>query len=412
MKQLTVELINRLKEIGKKAKQLTLKLMIRAKDAPVQTMKFLGHGVCDSISKSLALPTFTDTEILIESNVLKLIHSLNIEPCELRGIGIQLSKFEVDESNKNTNTLLNLFKKVAEKKRKSNEGKTDAEIMEMEVQAEKKVKLEETKVVPKNPLQKWMRTSNEAVESPKNTSSVKKPTVPVSKSPVKKRGRPPKNSTSFTRKPSNSDISTMFSSMKTTKKLPQASKIDMDVLMELPEDIRAEILNQYKEHEKTLEHVSPQKSSIVENEEDDSQDVIIIDKPSDCPKNNDNRESIKAEERKSLEDKRESRQPSPENILMRPDWRQQLIAWIEHDKPNVNDIEILVESAFEMIGFERINELFVKLKCLFRIISDTKSCNWHQVYFRIVRSVQEQFQDIFNSKLYVEENFDCEFCRI
>ena len=42
LKQLCQELVNRLGEIDKRGKLLTLRLMVRSKDAPVETLKFMG----------------------------------------------------------------------------------------------------------------------------------------------------------------------------------------------------------------------------------------------------------------------------------------------------------------------------------------------------------------------------------
>lgn len=418
MSQLTSELINRLNEIGKKAKQLTLKIMIRAKNAPVETMKFMGHGVCDSISKSIGLPTYTNTEILIESSVLKLLHALKIEPSELRGIGIQLSKFEVDESNKNSNTLLNLFKKVAEKKRKSNELKLEGEInLEGSEQPEKKVKINETKMekpqLQESSLQKWMKAGESTKNIPLKTSpikietTVKRQQYQTSKSPVKRgRGRPPKSAT-LTRKPSNSDISVMFNSKKVSKQtsteISSSDIIDVDVLMELPDEIRSEILKQYKEHEKTLEAASPKKESCKLK---DNSAAMLAGQSSDEPKSATSRDPSAKEVKKE-----KKLEPSAENILMKKDWRQLIQSWVDFDKPNVKDVDVLIESAYEMIGLEKISDLFIRLKFLFRIIDDTKSCTWHQVYFRIINPIQNEFKDIFGAKLYVEENFDCEYCK-
>lgn len=38
---------------------------MRAKDAPVETAKFMGHGVCDNIAKSSTLSTTTDDRYVI-----------------------------------------------------------------------------------------------------------------------------------------------------------------------------------------------------------------------------------------------------------------------------------------------------------------------------------------------------------
>lgn len=55
---------------------LTLKLKIRAKDAPVETAKFMGHGVCDSISRSTALAVPTRDPKVIDKEIMLLLRQL------------------------------------------------------------------------------------------------------------------------------------------------------------------------------------------------------------------------------------------------------------------------------------------------------------------------------------------------
>lgn len=55
---------------------LTLKLKIRAKDAPVETAKFMGHGVCDSLSRSTAMTAATRDADVIHREVMTLLRQL------------------------------------------------------------------------------------------------------------------------------------------------------------------------------------------------------------------------------------------------------------------------------------------------------------------------------------------------
>ena len=55
---------------------MTLKLKIRAKDAPIETAKFMGHGVCDSISRSTTLTVATRDTKIIEKEVTILLKQL------------------------------------------------------------------------------------------------------------------------------------------------------------------------------------------------------------------------------------------------------------------------------------------------------------------------------------------------
>ena len=100
--QLSDEVCKRLHEsavnVNLVAKQVTLKIMTRSANAPVETRKFMGHGICDSFSKSANMSTPTNEANVIKREAMILLKMVlqsnerNVE--DLRGIGIQLTKFE------------------------------------------------------------------------------------------------------------------------------------------------------------------------------------------------------------------------------------------------------------------------------------------------------------------------------
>ena len=214
MKQMCEEVIKRLKDLNKKGKQLTIKIMSRAKDVPVETMKFMGHGVCDSISKSVNLSVLTDEYSIVEMNTLKVINLINIPPQDLRGLGIQLSKLEDNnQSIKKNNQLLDMFK---------------------------------------NQPATTMTSRSKILESIIPEVKVKKQSTIVSKSPSKKRGRPSKASNNQ-QNPKNTSISSLFAASKKTNVVykKSAQELDLSVLAELPEHIRNEVLREYEIDSKT-----------------------------------------------------------------------------------------------------------------------------------------------------------------
>lgn len=117
LQQLSVEVHNRLIEIKRKAKSITLKLMVRAAEAPVETSKFMGHGVCDIQTKSSLLKESTNDVEVITSHVLKLMKESGIPPQELRGIGIHLNRLEDVTETKKENVIKNMFSKISEKQK-------------------------------------------------------------------------------------------------------------------------------------------------------------------------------------------------------------------------------------------------------------------------------------------------------
>ncbi|CAI6345542.1 unnamed protein product [Macrosiphum euphorbiae] len=94
VRQLCDEVEKRLDDIEMNGKTVTLKLMIRNVEAPKESAKFLGHGFCDNITKSNSLTKSTSNSIIIFQVVNKIMNQLNIDPSELRGIGIQMNKLE------------------------------------------------------------------------------------------------------------------------------------------------------------------------------------------------------------------------------------------------------------------------------------------------------------------------------
>lgn len=65
LKKLSLEISDRLKKINSKGKCITLKVMIRAKEAPNEPLKFMGHGICDAYNKSKNLIAPTDDSVII-----------------------------------------------------------------------------------------------------------------------------------------------------------------------------------------------------------------------------------------------------------------------------------------------------------------------------------------------------------
>lgn len=90
--------------------------MVRAAEAPVETAKFMGHGFCDHVTKSVSLTNYTSDLSIISKTVFGIKSVLNVPAHELRGIGIQISKLNTSQTNvARKNTLKNMFEKVQSK---------------------------------------------------------------------------------------------------------------------------------------------------------------------------------------------------------------------------------------------------------------------------------------------------------
>ncbi|KAF7193684.1 DNA repair protein rev1 [Pseudocercospora fuligena] len=94
MHGLSGELSKRLLKERVKGKQLTMKVMKRAADAPLDPPKHLGHGKCDVFNKSMQLGIATNDHVVLTKETIAMMKSFCISPGELRGIGIQMQKLE------------------------------------------------------------------------------------------------------------------------------------------------------------------------------------------------------------------------------------------------------------------------------------------------------------------------------
>uniref|UniRef100_A0A182QM37 DNA repair protein REV1 n=1 Tax=Anopheles farauti TaxID=69004 RepID=A0A182QM37_9DIPT len=286
MRQLTEEIHRRLVELRQRGKLVTVKLLVRSPEAPIETAKFMGHGLCDVVTKSQPLRQYTDDRAVLETAVLSLMRVMAIEPCELRGIGIQISKFEGAKRAVDTeagNRLRNMFQKAEEKRKPNTEQKeasvaSKAEIcrklfkqpddqepcssrsytgLQQQQQQVPLVQMRETYITPTKALApREVAVSPKQQTSPATSHSPSRKRGGVSKPPGTRgrRGRPPKwaslGSRKETQNASGGGLWKFLHSNETkansswTADLPAG--LDPDVLAALPDDIRQEAIRDYR----------------------------------------------------------------------------------------------------------------------------------------------------------------------
>ncbi|KAI1173855.1 impB/mucB/samB family protein [Nemania sp. FL0916] len=88
------ELEKRLLNEQVKGKQLTMKIMRRSLDAPLDPPKHLGHGKCDTFNKSVSFGVATHDHQALGKEAISILRSYNFSPGDLRGLGAQLTKLE------------------------------------------------------------------------------------------------------------------------------------------------------------------------------------------------------------------------------------------------------------------------------------------------------------------------------
>jgi len=88
------ELSKRLLEQLVKGRQLTMKIMRKAADAGLDPPKNLGHGKCDTFNKSVVLGVATNDKLLLGKEAVAILRGYGFPPGELRGLGVQMQKLE------------------------------------------------------------------------------------------------------------------------------------------------------------------------------------------------------------------------------------------------------------------------------------------------------------------------------
>lgn len=168
-----------------KGKAITLKLMVRAEDAPVETAKFMGHGVCDAISKTSNLTQYTDNADLIYEEVLLLYKKCNFPVTEMRGINIQVTKLENTKACKKGG-LLNYIKNITKNGSRLNiiNSESKPNIIDKTLECDIALVHNKINVSPEKPQ---LREPN--IQNRVNVTKTIK-TLGISR---KRRGRPPKN---------------------------------------------------------------------------------------------------------------------------------------------------------------------------------------------------------------------------
>ncbi|KAK7970507.1 DNA repair protein REV1 [Apiospora saccharicola] len=88
------ELERRLLNEQVKGKQLTMKIMRRSADAPLDPPKNLGHGKCDTFNKSTLFGVATHDAQVLGKEAVVMLRSFKFNAGDLRGLGVQLTKLE------------------------------------------------------------------------------------------------------------------------------------------------------------------------------------------------------------------------------------------------------------------------------------------------------------------------------
>ena len=94
-RQLCGEVATRMGQFRVRGRTLTLTLWRAVQGAPAGLSKgSMGHGLCDKLSRSCALPSLTADGALLTREALQVLRQLAVPPGELRGMGVQVSRLD------------------------------------------------------------------------------------------------------------------------------------------------------------------------------------------------------------------------------------------------------------------------------------------------------------------------------
>lgn len=372
LRQLCAEVHSRLTEIRQRGKSITLKLMVRAADAPVETAKFMGHGVCDTVSKTSTLPQCTDDAELIERTVMAIRRQLKVAPPEVRGVGIQIAKLEPlsDGTNNSMNgRLRSMFAQAKPKQTMPKEAVTQKEPKAVEpaemteskpepkraLRSNRAISLDVPAIIRKrtakmktksNPIQKMVRNKVVRDEETISAGDDELDLAVLAELPADIRDEAVRNFRAEVRKKQQSVP------VPKTKQQQPDTELDSDFLQALPEDIRREVLaNEKRERLKLQMRRSADATVVTTSPTKTSTDVVADDA---------------AVVQVQPED-------STDNVLLASNWRTMLQQWIDtiaaddsDQQPEQSDIAVIAENCVKLIRGRKLVDLYVRLRFLFR----------------------------------------------
>ncbi|RAH48994.1 putative DNA damage repair protein Mus42 [Aspergillus brunneoviolaceus CBS 621.78] len=254
IRSLCDELHKRLVENLVKGKQLTLKVMRRAADAPLEAVKHLGHGKCDIVNRSVMLGVATNASEVLGREAVAMLRSFGISPGDLRGLGVQMTKLEPlksgsprkpDGSQQQLNFKVSPIRRSIERPEdpddvespRRGESETVRSVPSMHESGHKPLNISGTQFILPSQIDPQV-----VAELPNDIRS---------KLVAQGRSRRDTRSTSpcpptRTRRPIGD------------AELPPPSQLDPETLMALPEDVRAEVLGYYTRDSSDPDNQTPE----------------------------------------------------------------------------------------------------------------------------------------------------------
>ncbi|DAA78840.1 TPA_exp: Uncharacterized protein A8136_2625 [Trichophyton benhamiae CBS 112371] len=265
VRSLSEELHRRLLENGVKGRQLTMRIMRRAADSPVDPPKHLGHGKCDTFNKSIILHTPTNASDIIGKEAVSVLRSFNFSPGDLRGLGVQMTKLtpiKSTASGEHTSSQQQLQFKAATPGPKSIISQDPDEIMSPKKGENASPHISASLAIGSSlhdASQKLLNTRGTQFILPTQSDPSTIAELPSDvRSKLAPKERPSISEQLKAAASAKRPMQTLFASTA----LPPESQLDQDTLNALPEDVRAEVLGYYKQNANTPTIASPSPSPL------------------------------------------------------------------------------------------------------------------------------------------------------
>lgn len=393
VKQLAGEVEKRLEEVKMKGKCITLKLMVRSAEAPREASKFLGHGVCDYITKSSSLQVYISQASQIFKEVMSIINKLKVDPKEMRGVGIQMSKLEL--LSKTLPTIDTFF----------------------------------TNKVKHTELENNLTVSIPAEPSTSNTTSPGKKLIFVPDSELVKS---PKRKARSPRKKSPKKIGDMkLYLMKAQTKTQVPEDFDRTVFESLPEDIKREVLRSTAEQRCLLSKPTPpptemngsEKNRVIPDNLDESflnalpedirrevledlcQQQIVTSRAEEktptkqAVENEADIDEMKIDSPTVILDTRTSQMLSS-NVSL-DEMRLMLREWLCESLPESSDVEMFSNYLTNLVEERKLSQIVVLMRFIQRHINRRESDVWSEAYTGILSCVQSTVVHMYGHELRI-----------
>lgn len=112
MTAIGTELERKLTDSNMSAGSIILKLMVRSANAPLQTAKFMGHGICDTFTKTCNLTVATNRGEVLTCESMRLYEKVSPKVEDLRGVGVTCGKLKSKIRKDAATVVQEMFGKV------------------------------------------------------------------------------------------------------------------------------------------------------------------------------------------------------------------------------------------------------------------------------------------------------------